>query len=60
MNIKVVRRLLGHKTAALTLDRYGHLYCDDLDAVAAVFGAAAYELRKEVTLTAVKDEPARL
>lgn len=34
-NAKVVQRLLGHKTAVLTLDRYGHLFPDDLDAVAA-------------------------
>ncbi|MBI5536687.1 MAG: site-specific integrase [Deltaproteobacteria bacterium] len=40
-NIKVVQRLLGHKSAVLTLDRYGHLYPDDLDAVAAAFDAAA-------------------
>lgn len=40
-NIKVVQKLLGHKSAVLTLDRYGHLYPDDLDAVAAAFDAAA-------------------
>jgi integrase len=40
-NIKVVQRLLGHKTATLTLDRYGHLYPDDLTAVADALDAAA-------------------
>lgn len=40
-NVKVVQRLLGHKTAVLTLDRYGHLFPDDLDAVAAAFDTAA-------------------
>jgi len=40
-NVKVVQRLLGHKTAVLTLDRYGHLMPDDLDAVADAFDAAA-------------------
>ena len=40
-NVKVVQRLLGHKTAVLTLDRYGHLLPDDLDAVASAFDAAA-------------------
>jgi hypothetical protein len=40
-NIKVVQKLLGHKSAVLTLDRYGHLFPDDLDAVAAAFDAAA-------------------
>ena len=46
-NVKVVQKLLGHKTAVLTLDRYGHLYPDDLDAVATAFDAAstAYQLR---------------
>jgi hypothetical protein len=40
-NVKVVQKLLGHKTAVLTLDRYGHLYPDDLDAVASAFDTAA-------------------
>lgn len=40
-NVKVVQRLLGHKTAVLTLDRYGHLFPDDLDAVAKAFDMAA-------------------
>jgi integrase len=48
-NVKVVQRLLGHKTAVLTLDRYGHLMPDDLDAIASAFDAAAeataYRLR---------------
>ena len=53
-NIKVVQRLLGHKTAALTLDRYGHLYGDDLDAVADAFDAAAVPLRSRGVLTTVQ------
>lgn len=40
-NVKVVQRLLGHKTAVLTLNRYGHLFPDDLDQVADAFDAAA-------------------
>jgi integrase len=40
-NVKVVQRLVGHKTAVLTPDRYGHLFPDDLDAVATAFDAAA-------------------
>lgn len=40
-NVKVVQRLLGHKTATLTLDRYAHLWPDDLDAVADAFDVAA-------------------
>lgn len=40
-NIKVVQRMLGHKTATLTLDLYGHLFPDDLDAVAEGMEAGA-------------------
>jgi integrase len=40
-NVKVVQRLLGHKTAVLTLDRYGHLFPDDLDKIADAFDVAA-------------------
>ncbi|WP_246181454.1 tyrosine-type recombinase/integrase, partial [Nocardia ninae] len=40
-NIKVVQRMLGHKTAMLTLDLYGHLFPDDLDVVAAGMEAGA-------------------
>jgi hypothetical protein len=46
-----VQKLLGHKTAVLTLDRYGHLFPDDLDAVADAFDTAADALR---TVTALK------
>jgi integrase len=50
-NVKVVQRLLGHKSATLTLDRYGHLFPDDLDAVADAFDSAADALR---TLTGLR------
>jgi integrase len=33
-SIKTVEGLLGHKTATMTLDNYGHLYPDELDQVA--------------------------
>ena len=52
-NVKVVQRLLGHKTAVLTLDRYGHLFPDDLDAVADAFDSAADGLRTVPTLNVV-------
>jgi integrase len=39
-NVKVVQRLLGHATAAMTLDRYGHLLNDDLTGVADALGKA--------------------
>lgn len=50
-NVKVVQKLLGHKTATITLDRYGHLFPDDLDAVAeALDNSAAYWLRTGLDL----------
>jgi integrase len=39
-SVKVVQRLLGHATAAITLDRYGHLLSDDLTGVADALGKA--------------------
>lgn len=44
-NIKVIQKLLGHKSAVLTLDKYGHLFPDDLDSVADAFDSAADDLR---------------
>lgn len=38
-NIKAVQRMLGHATASMTLDLYGHLYEDDLDGVATALSA---------------------
>ncbi len=46
---------LGHKTAVLTLDRYGHLFPDDLDAVADAFDSAADGLRTVGPLRAVAE-----
>jgi len=39
-NVKVVQRLLGHATAAMTLDLYGHLMADDLAGVATALSKA--------------------
>ena len=50
--VKVVQRLLGHKTAVLTLDRYGHLYPDDLDAVAQRLDEGAREAADRLRTTA--------
>ncbi len=33
-SVKIVQAMLGHRSAAQTLDRYGHLYPSDLDALA--------------------------
>jgi integrase len=38
-SVKTVQRLLGHATATMTLDNYGHLYPDELDQVAQEMGA---------------------
>jgi len=54
-NVKGVQLMLGHKSAALTLDTYADLFPDNLDAVAdalnvaalASLGSAAYPLRTE-------------
>jgi integrase len=45
-NILAVQRLLGHQTASMTLDRYGHLFSDDLEKVAKRLDAAGKKARK--------------
>lgn len=40
-NVKAVQRMLGHKSAAMTLDVYSGLFDDDLDGVAEHLDAAA-------------------
>jgi hypothetical protein len=51
-NIKVVQRQLGRASAAMTLDLYGHLYEDDLDALSEAldrrFAAATAPSRSEL------------
>ena len=42
-NPKIVQRMLGHKSAAMTLDTYADLFEDDLDTVAAQLDAARFE-----------------
>jgi integrase len=39
-NVKVVQQMLGHKSATMTLDLYGHLFGDQLDEVADAMDAA--------------------
>lgn len=48
-NVKVVQQMLGHKSATVTLDQYGHLFGDDLDAVADRLDVQARTARKRVT-----------
>lgn len=40
-NVKAVQRMLGHKSAAMTLDVYADLFDDDLDSVAVAMNRAA-------------------
>lgn len=42
-NVKAVQRMLGHASAAMTLDVYGELFDDDLDDVAAALDRARRE-----------------
>jgi integrase len=39
-NVKVIQTMLGHKSATMTLDLYGHLFADQLDEVAEAMDAA--------------------
>jgi integrase len=39
-NVKVVQTMLGHKSATMTLDLYGHLFADQLDHLADAMDAA--------------------
>jgi integrase len=54
-SIKGVQSMLGHASAAMTLDRYGHLLGDELDAVADRMDAARADfLRTECGPAAVR------
>jgi integrase len=48
-NVKAVQRMLGHASAAMTLDRYTDLFDSDLDAVAAGLDEVARAAREGVT-----------
>ena len=53
-SIKGVQSMLGHASAAMTLDRYGHLFGDELDAVADRMDAARADwMRTEAGLTRI-------
>ncbi len=64
-NVKAVQRMLGHASAAMTLDVYSGLFDDDLDAVADRLDAAsqtarslpADNLRTGGTIAAIKQKP---
>lgn len=51
-NVKAVQRMLGHASAAMTLDVYADLFDDDLDAVAEALDAA---VRRSVSSVGTAD-----
>ncbi len=63
-NVKAVQRMLGHASAAMTLDRYADLFDDDLDAVAdrpdAVHSRATRSSGKVIELAASTAETRRV
>ena len=50
-NVKAVQRMLGHASAAMTLDVYAGLFGDDLDAVAERLDEAAATARADYLRT---------
>jgi len=60
-NVKVVQQMLGHKSATMTLDLYGHLFPDQLDQVAehldADARAAVYPLCTRAEIAPAANEP---
>lgn len=46
-NVKAVQKMLGHKSAAMTLDVYADLFDDDLNAVAAKLDSVVGKLWAE-------------
>ncbi|HET7689763.1 MAG TPA: tyrosine-type recombinase/integrase [Nocardioidaceae bacterium] len=54
-NVKAVQRMLGHASAAMTLDVYAGLFGDDLDAVAERLDEAAARARADSLRTADRD-----
>lgn len=48
-NVKVVQRMLGHASAAMTLDVYADLFNDDLDAVARRMARARIDATSPIT-----------
>lgn len=56
-NVKAVQLMLGHKSAALTLDTYADLFPDDLEAVADALDAAVQAMR-ESTADALRTDAA--
>ena len=54
-NVKAVQRMLGHASAAMTLDVYAGLFGDDLDALADRLDEAAARARADYLRTAAPE-----
>lgn len=64
-NVKAVQRMLGHASAAMTLDVYSGLFDDDLDALAdrldeAAARSVADQVRTSAVITPLRDDAAGL
>lgn len=55
-NVKTVQSQLGHKTATMTLDQYGHLFPDDLDDIADRMDLLVVESAEECAQNVPKKE----
>jgi integrase len=53
-NVKVVQTMLGHKSATMTPDLYGHLFADQLDQVADAMDAARTSLQDHADFVRTK------
>jgi len=59
-DIKVVQQMLGHKSATMTLDQYGHLFGDRLDVVADAMDTARAKALGDRHQIGTKQEPAEV
>jgi integrase len=59
-DVKIVQQMLGHKSATLTLDLYGHLFPDRLDVVADAMDAARAKALSDRHQIGTKREPAEV
>jgi integrase len=55
-DVKVVQQMLGHKSATMTLDQYGHLFGDRLDVVADAMDTARADALRDVSPTCHEGE----
>ena len=55
-NVKVVQRMLGHKSAKVTLDTYAALFPDDLDSVVDALERHRHEQLRDRQISGVADD----